>query len=281
MNVFCGNGFSFDLAKRTYIMGILNFTPDSFSDGGEYFNVELAVKRAAELEAMGADIIDLGACSTAPLKKQIDEKTELERVLSVLPLIIKNVSVPVSIDTYRPSVARLALSHGAKIINDESGRFSKEMAAAVKEYNAGWIFMHTGSGSADISVVYKNGVVNAVKESFYDFTIAAQNFGVEESSLCVDMGIGFGKTMSDNAKLIKCIDELKIKGIALLTGVSRKRVLNYLAEEIELKDKENATIVANTVAILGGTDIIRVHNVKSAVICAKIADNLKKGSIYG
>lgn len=281
MNVFCGKDFSFPLAKRTYIMGILNFTPNSFSDGGKYFNVDNAVKRAIELEAEGADIIDVGACSTAPNKEQIDEKTELLRISSVLPLIIKNVSVPVSIDTYRPTVAEFALKNGAKIINDESGRFTREMAVVAKKYNAGWIFMHTGGSNADKSLVYEGGVVKAVKKSFTDFIKKAQDFGIEKKSVCVDMGIGFGKTMSDNTELIKSVNELKLDGVALLTGLSRKRVLNYLTDTIELKDRDNATISANTVAILGGTDIIRVHDVQSAVACAKIADNLKRNNAMG
>lgn len=277
MSAFCGKGFSFILSERTYIMGILNFTPDSFSDGGQYFDVDKAVEKAIELEKDGADIIDLGACSTAPFNEQIDEETEFIRISSVLPLIIKNVSVPVSIDTYRPSIAEIALQNGAKIINDESGVFTNEMAEVAKKHSAGWIFMHTGGGNADMQIAYEGGIVKAVKKSFFDFIKKAEDFGIDKRALCVDMGIGFGKSMSDNTELIKSINELKIDEVALLTGLSRKRVLNYLSGVIEIKDKDIATIAANTVAISGGTDIIRVHDVRSAAIYAKVADKLKRG----
>ena len=277
MSAFCGKGFSFILSERTYIMGILNFTPDSFSDGGQYFDVDKAVEKAIELEKDGADIIDLGACSTGPFNEQIDEETEFIRISSVLPLIIKNVSVPVSIDTYRPSIAEIALQNGAKIINDESGVFTNEMAEVAKKHSAGWIFMHTGGGNADMQIAYEGGIVKAVKKSFFDFIKKAEDFGIDKRALCVDMGIGFGKSMSDNTELIKSINELKIDEVALLTGLSRKRVLNYLSGVIEIKDKDIATIAANTVAISGGTDIIRVHDVRSAAIYAKVADKLKRG----
>lgn len=277
MKTFSGNGFSFSLGERTYIMGILNFTPDSFSDAGEYFTVETALRRAKEMESQCADIIDLGACSTGPGKEQISEQIELGRVSQLLPVLKKAVSVPISIDTYRVSVARYALENGAKIVNDESGLFSEEMAQTVLEHNAGWIFMHTGGESADGTAMYKNGVVSAVKESFLDFIEKAESFGIKRSSLCVDMGIGFGKTLEDNIELIKSASSLKIPGVALLTGLSRKRAIGYMTGENEVKNRDAGTVAANTVAIAGGTDIIRVHDVKSAAGAARAGDKLLRG----
>lgn len=272
--VFAGSGFSFDLGKRTYIMGILNITPDSFSDGGAYFDVQSAVRRAKEMEEEGADILDVGACSTAPNREQADEETELSRLREFLEPVIGAVRIPVSIDTYRPAAARYALKAGAKIINDESGRFSEEMAALCKEYEAGWVYMHTGGGTADDTVRYENGVTRAVREAFDGFTAAAAAYGIPKERLCTDMGIGFGKTMEENIELIRSIKELKIQGIALLAGLSRKRVIGFLSGETAFTDRDYATAAAHTVAIQGGADILRVHNVKAAVSAAKTADGL-------
>lgn len=274
MIAFSGDGFSFLLGKRTYIMGILNYTPDSFSDGGECFSVQSAVKKAKEMELNGADIIDLGACSTAPGREQIDEQTEMERISLSLPAIAENVFVPISIDTYRPSIAKFALENGAKIVNDESGHFTEEMASVVKEHGAGWIFMHTGGKNSDSASEYKCGAVSEVKKAFLDFIERAESFGIKRSSLCVDMGIGFGKTMQDNIDLIGSSAVLKIPDVAMLTSLSRKRVIGYLTGEKEAKNRDSGTIAANTIAIAGKTDIIRVHDVKSAVSAARVADGL-------
>ncbi len=278
MTCFTGGGFSFPLGVRTYIMGILNFTPDSFSDGGEYFSVQSAVERAKEMELSGADIIDFGACSTAPGRERANGQMEFERVERCLPVLVKELSVPVSIDTCRVSVARFALENGAKIVNDESGLFTREMASAVRDYGAGWIFMHTGGESADSTAAYNNGVVSAVRESFLDFVEKAESFGIKRSSLCVDMGIGFGKTHEDNIELIKSAGCLKIPDVALLTGLSRKRVIGYLTGDTKAKDRDAGTLAANTVAIAGKTDIIRVHDVKSALAAARTADGLLRNA---
>ncbi len=279
--VFAGNGFSFPLGKRTYIMGILNITPDSFSDGGTYFDIESAVCRAKEIEAEGADILDVGACSTAPGKEQAGEETELSRLREFLEPVLSAVKIPVSIDTYRPAAALLALKAGAKIINDESGRFSDEMAALCKEYNAGWIYMHTGGGSADKTVGYEQGAAKAVRQSFDGFIAQAASYSIPRERLCLDMGIGFGKTMEENIELIQSIKELKTPDAALLAGLSRKRVIGFLSGETVFSDRDYATAAANTAAIQSGADILRVHNVRAAVGAAKTADGLFRGKEHG
>ncbi len=272
--VFAGSGFSFPLGKRTYIMGILNITPDSFSDGGAYFDVHGAVRRAKEIEQEGADILDVGACSTAPNREQADDETELSRLREFLRPVIGAVGIPVSIDTYRPAAARCALEAGAKIINDERGCFSNEMAALCKEYNAGWIYMHTGGGSADKTVGYEQGASRAVRQSFDGFLAQADVYGIPRERLCLDMGIGFGKTMEENIELIQSVNKLKIPDAALLIGLSRKRVIGFLSGETSFSDRDYATAAANTAAIQGGADILRVHNVRAAVSAAKTADGL-------
>jgi len=278
MSVFSGNGFSFNLGERTYIMGILNYTPDSFSDGGEYFDVRAAVERATLMETCGADIIDIGACSTAPGRAKADEQEELRRISELLPSVVSAVSVPVSIDTYRPNIAKYALGCGAKIVNDESGVFSEDMARIVKKADAGWIYMHTGGTNSDEVSEYDNGIICAVKSSFLDFIERAEKFGIDRSRLCMDMGIGFGKTIENNIELIKSVKDIKVENVALLTGLSRKRVIGYITGESDYKNREAGTIVANTVAIAGGTDVIRIHDVKSAVSAARAADKLIRRS---
>lgn len=274
MSVFSGKGFSFYLGERTYIMGILNYTPDSFSDGGDYYDVRAAAERASEMERLGADIIDIGACSTAPGRVQVDGREELRRVSELLPSVISAVSVPVSIDTYRPEIASYALSCGAGIVNDESGIYSEAMARVVREADAGWIYMHTGGTTSDGVSEYDNGIVSAVKSSFLSFIERAESFGINRSRLCMDMGIGFGKTVENNIELIKSVRDIRVEGVAMLAGLSRKRVIGYITGESDFKNRDAGTIVADTVAIAGGTDIIRVHDVKSAVSAARAADML-------
>ena len=151
------------------------------------------------------------------------------------------------------------------------------MAALCKEYEAGWVYMHTGGGSADDTVRYENGVTRAVREAFDGFVAAATAYGIPKERLCTDMGIGFGKTMEENIELIRSIKELRIQGVALLAGLSRKRVIGFLSGEAAFSDRDYATAAANTVAIIGGADILRVHNAKSAVGAAKTADGLLRG----
>ena len=159
--------FTFDSQKnRALVMGILNVTPDSFSDGGDSFSSEDALKNALKMQNDGADIIDIGACSTAPKNKPVPLNEELSRLKKVFPLIPSKLGVPVSVDTFNKEAAVFALQNGASIVNDESGRFDEEMAAAIKKYGAGWIFMHTGGMSSGETAVYTGGVVACVLSFF-------------------------------------------------------------------------------------------------------------------
>jgi dihydropteroate synthase len=240
------------------IMGILNVTPDSFFDGDAYFSPELAGERALELEAQGADIIDIGAQSTRPGSVPVPPEEELNRLMPVLEKIIGQIKIPVSIDTYYPEVAEQALAHGAAIINDVSGKFNPKMAEVIARYYAGWILMHN-NGGADAVPAYEPDVVTAVKKSLIEMTELAMNFGIAREQLCVDPGIGFGKSREDNLRLIANICELKMDNIALLAGVSRKRVIG---EEYAPHDRLAGTIAAHVMAQMGGADILRVHDVK-------------------
>lgn len=274
MNCFKGNGFSFELNKRTYVMGILNVTPDSFFDGGLYNSVERAVERAIQIEKEGADIIDIGAQSTKPDCKSVSPEDELEIIKEFLIPVVNAVGIPVSVDTFYPNVAEYSLKNGAKIINDVSGSLNGEMAELIKKYNAGWIIMHNPS-SADEPLDYskQGGAVNAVNEFFEKAEETVKKYEIPLESICLDAGIGFGKTYEDNILLIKNTDKFKTQSRAILTALSCKRVTSTNTGAAR-EERLFPTIAANTIAISGKTDFIRVHHIRQAVLAAKMADEI-------
>lgn len=261
--------------QRPLVMGILNVTPDSFFEAGKSFFAESAFNRALQIESDGADIIDIGGCSTSPGKTFASYEEELSRLKTVLPLIPNTVKIPVSIDTFRPQIAKFALENGVAIVNDESGVFSEEMASLVKEYNANWIFMHTGNKTSSEVAVYENGVVENVLGFFKSMKEQALNFGIDENKLCFDYGIGFGKTREDDLTLLKNTDvfsEFK----PLLVGVSNKRVVGQ-ATGREVDERVFGTISAESVSVFLGADVIRTHNVKACVDSINMVAAIKKG----
>ncbi len=261
---------------KTLIMGILNYTPDSFSDGGLYFTPDLAAEHAAEMQKQGADIIDIGCNSTRPGSESLSEADELVRLKEVLSAVKNAVSVPVSVDTFYTECARYALENGAEIINDVSGRFNKEIAALVKAAEAKYIVMHNPCG-ADDSADYPEGVVKHVRSFFEECISGADKAGIAPSDLWLDPGFGFGKSREDNYELLANLEELKISGHPLLIGISRKRFIR----EGSPAESDYATCAANTAAILGGADIIRVHNVPAAVEVRRVAESAMKGEGNG
>lgn len=254
------------------IMGILNITPDSFSDGGEFYSLPRALGRLNKLYEEGADIIDIGACSTAPDNTVVSLEEELKR-LEILPELVKNAKVPLSIDTFRPEVAEFALKNGVSIVNDESGCFNPAMAQIVKKYNAGWIFMHTGGKSSKATTNYENGVVEAVASFFDEMKRNAIDFCIKEEQLCYDCGIGFGKTRGDDIELLK-----NCRAIAqyspLLIGVSRKRVIGELTGKINPKERVAGSVAAAVCCAKNGAGILRVHDVKETSDALKVASIL-------
>ncbi len=258
--------------KTPLVMGVLNITPDSFSDGGEFNGLSSALERLNKLYEEGADIVDIGACSTAPKNKIISVEEELKR-LEFLPELVKSSKVPLSIDTFRPQVARFALENGVSIINDESGSFNVEMAKAVKEYNAGWIFMHTGGKSSKEVSVYENGVTADVLSFFEQMKTKAVDFGINEDCLCYDCGIGFGKSRNDDIELLKNSKTLS-EYSPLLIGVSRKRVIGEITGEENPKDRVAGSVAAAVICAVNGAGVLRVHDVKETVDALKIANIL-------
>ena len=253
------------------VMGILNITPDSFSDGGEFNGLSSALERLNKLYEEGADIIDVGACSTAPDNTIISVEEELKR-LEILPELVKNAKVPLSIDTFRPVVARYALENGVSIINDESGIFNSDMADVVKVHNAGWIFMHTGGKSSKEITEYDNGVTKDVLSFFSDMKKQAIDYGINEEKLCFDCGIGFGKSRDDDIVLLKNCKVLS-QYSPLLIGVSRKRVIGELTGEKNPKDRVAGSVAVAVCCAKSGAGVLRVHDVKET------ADALKVSSI--
>ncbi|MBQ6023471.1 MAG: dihydropteroate synthase [Clostridia bacterium] len=260
---FSFSGGSLPLGRRTYIMGILNVTPDSFYDGGRYFDPAAAVKKAVSLAEEGADIIDIGALSTRPNAERASEAEELRRLRAVLPQIRRETPLPLSVDTYRPAVARYCLDEGADIVNDVSGVFNEDMAALIKAYAAGWVVMHAGPRDAktETETEYPGGVVRDVQAFFYGMIEKCAAFGVPEEKLCLDPGFGFAKNNRQNTALLQGLRTLDTRGCALLAGLSRKRFVRAAAMSETEPDVLNATLAADLICASAGADILRVHDV--------------------
>ena len=263
--------------KRPLIMGIVNVTPDSFSDGGTHASVSEAIAFGEQLLAEGADILDIGGESTRPYSKAVSPEEEQNRVLPVIQEIRKiDKSIILSIDTRNASTAQKALNAGVDIVNDTSAiEWDKEMASIVKESGSPIIITHA-SATPDIMQTktdYKD-VVEDIFDYFYNKINILTKFGIEKNKIIIDPGIGFGKTTSQNFEIIKRIHELKTLGCAILVGHSRK---NFIKETI---CSENTDILDTATAILTErlieqkVNIIRVHNVESSNIAKKLCKSL-------
>ena len=275
--MFKAGNFEFPLGKRTYVMGILNYTPDSFSDGGMYNTPEKALEHALEMQSQGADIIDIGANSTRPDAVILPAKEEKERLVQVIGSLKGKINAAISVDTFYPECAEAALESGAVIINDVSGVFNEEMAALAVKYGAGYVVMHNPCGSAAVAE-YEQGIVEEVRKFFLDALTLAGKCGLPKSRLCLDMGFGFGKSYENNLELLRDMEWLKFKGVALLAAASRKRFIGTASGEKSCAMRDAGTVAAHTAAIAGGADIIRVHDVFSAVQGARVADAIyRKG----
>ena len=254
--------------KKPIVMGILNVTPDSFFDGGKAFSLNAIKSKVNTLCKQGADIIDVGACSTAPGNTLASEEEELARVREFLPCILENSKVPVSIDTFRPEVAELAASMGVQIINDESGCFSEAMATVIKNYRCGWIFMHTGNGTSNDVAQYEKGVVSDVLSFFSRMRKQALDFGIDKDCLCYDCGIGFGKNRNDDIELLSSCDAL-IRFSPLLVGASRKRVIGELTGKTDPSERLEGSVAVAKLLAEDGVDVLRVHDVAETVQAIK------------
>lgn len=259
--------------RRTLVMGILNVTPDSFSDGGKYINRDDAISHGIKLAAEGSDIIDIGGESTRPGAEPLSLEDELNRVIPVIKELAKEVQIPISIDTYKSEVAREALNAGASIINDISGLKSDDkMAGIAAEYDVPVVVMHIKGTPRDMQINphYEN-MMSEVRNSLAESVNIALNAGVDKNKIIVDPGIGFGKDLMDNFSLIKNLDYFKSLGHFILIGPSRK---SFLWKTLDVSPDETieATAAAVTACIMAGADIVRIHDVKEVMNAVKVAD---------
>ncbi len=261
--------------KIPKVMGILNLTPDSFYDGGKYNSEKDAIQQTGKMLKEGADFIDIGAYSSRPGAKNISKKEELQRILPVIRLILREFpGVLVSVDTFRSEVARKCIEAGACMINDISGgNLDKKMFDTVAELQVPYILMHMPGTPQTMQKMAKYNDV--VKELIYYFSKkVSQLRDLEVNDIILDVGFGFGKTLDQNYELLKNLDLFKILDLPILTGVSRKSML-YKFLNIEPEDALNATSIVNTLALMKGTDILRVHDVKQAVESVKLFQKIK------
>lgn len=261
MKKFRYSNGEFVLSGKGLIMGILNVTPDSFSDGGSFFKPEDAVCHAKKMICDGADIIDIGAMSTRPGSIPISWQEEIERIGPVLKALCSLSEIVISVDTVNPETADYALSCGANIINDVSGCFNKDVASVVKKYNAGWIITHTGNVPSGTVLDYPDGVVNSVNEFFDEVVCSCEKSGVDKEYICLDPGFGFAKTTEDNIELLKNLEKLVRTDIAFMTALSRKRFIGAITGIADASERLAGTLTADIFALMKGADIVRVHDV--------------------
>ncbi|MGM8213018.1 dihydropteroate synthase [Virgibacillus sp. W0430] len=264
---------TFNLRSRTHIMGILNVTPDSFSDGGSYVNIDDAVKQARKMESQGADIIDIGGESTRPGHEKVTVTEELARVLPVIEAVKKQVNVPISIDTYKAETARHAIEAGADIINDIWGaKADPEMAAVAATYEVPIILMHNRMDQKYESLL---GDMQADLQRSIQMAIEA---GVRRDNIILDPGIGFAKTMEHNLQVMNGLEELVALGYPLLLGTSRKSFIGHVLD-VPAEARDNGTGATTCLGIAKGVHIVRVHNVQMHYELARMMDAMLKGKV--
>lgn len=269
------------LGKRTCIMGILNVTPDSFSDGGEFFTLDDAVAQGLKLFEDGADLLDIGGESTRPFSDAVSVEEEIRRVIPVIENLAARISIPISIDTTKADVARKAIEAGASIINDVSAlRVDHGLADVAAEYGVPVILMHMlgTPKTMQMDPVYDD-LIKEIKEFLKNAVDYAQSKGISKSKIIIDPGIGFGKTVEHNLLLIKHLHEFKTLDVPILIGLSRKAFIRNILKDTTVKDinpglpvVETGTQASVAAAVLNGAHMVRVHNVANIRTTLKIVD---------
>jgi dihydropteroate synthase len=266
-------------SERTLVMGVLNVTPDSFSDGGRFQDLGRAVARAEEMVAEGADILDVGGESTRPGGGPVPAEEESRRVVPVIERLSGRVTVPISVDTTKSPVARAALGAGAEIVNDISGlRFDPQVADEAARARAGLVLMHSrGSAEAMHSLPPVADIMAEVTERLKACVAEAEGRGVERAAIVVDPGIGFGKSQGQNLELLARLGEFArlFADLPVLVGTSRKSFIGRLLAGAHTDERLHGTMATVTAAVLAGAHIVRVHDVKAAVETVRVADALK------
>lgn len=259
----------FDFEKKTYVMGILNVTPDSFSDGNEFYNVDAALKHAMQMISEGADIIDVGGESTRPGYTQISDEEEIERVSPVIEALKKETDVPISLDTYKAGVAKAGILAGADLINDIWGlKYDENIARVIADNNKACCIMHNRDNTdyAD----FEQDVLNDLAESIR----IAKKYGISDDKIILDPGVGFAKDTEQNLKAIALISNMRHMGYPVLLGVSRKSVIGNVLGIANKKERLYGTIALDLEGMKLGARILRVHDVKAHVDAVKMTEAL-------
>ena len=260
-----------EFSKNPLIMGILNVTPDSFSDGGKFFSVDDAVKHAIQMEKDGADFIDIGGESTRPGSKSISLKEERKRVVPVLEKLVNKIKIPISIDTYKSEIAKESLDIGASMINDITAlRGDEKLAEVVAEYYLPICLMHMKGTPQNMQVNPEyDDVVREIKEFLKERSEYAISKGIKKRNIIIDPGLGFGKRtgegIEDNLEILNRLPELKELGYPIMVGASRKKFIGYFfgdEKPLPVEKRLEGSLAAAIVAITNGANIIRVHDVK-------------------
>ena len=263
--------------RETLVMGIVNVTPDSFSDGGKFFSPEVAISHASKLITQGADIIDIGGESTRPGAEQVSESEELKRVIPVIEKIrIDNPTILISIDTTKASVAKHAVEAGADIINDVSGlSFDNNMIGIVESFNIPVVIMHMKGNPQNMQLnpKYKD-IVNEILDFFkMKIKIAIQS-GINRSMIILDPGIGFGKTVEHNFELLSRLNEFNVLELPIMIGPSRKSFIG-ITLDLPPEDRVEGTAAAVSAGVMNGASIVRVHDVKSMKRVVRIIEKVR------
>jgi dihydropteroate synthase len=270
--------FSFDFTQKTYVMGILNVTPDSFSDGGKFLEKSKAIKRAIQMVEDGADIIDIGGESTRPGSEPITIEEELQRTIPVITAVSKEIRQPVSIDTYKSEVAKRALDAGASLVNDISGlKFDPKMRNVIAHYEVPVILMHIKGTPNNMQ---QNPIYEALIPEILDYlresVNIAESSGIPRDKILIDPGIGFGKTFEQNLEIIHNLKIFSFLEKPICIGPSRKAFIGKILETTSTDERLEGTAAAVSASILNGANIVRVHDVKEMVRVAKVADAIMR-----
>ena len=266
------DGKQLELKDRTLIMGILNGTPDSFSDGGRYNTPETAIAHAKEMIQQGADILDVGVESTRPGHTQISVAEEIQRMQDILLPVLEVATVPVSVDTYRAETADFALSHGAHILNDIWGlKYDKDMAAVAAKYDVPVIIMHN-QNTTDY-----DDIIDDMKAFFFSSVDLALKEGVKPQNIWLDPGIGFGKDYAQNVEVIQRLGEITVYEYPVLLAPSRKRFIGTILNDLPAQERDEGTVATCITGMIQGVDMVRVHNVEMHKRAITVADVLLRG----
>jgi len=264
----------FDFSKRSYVMGILNVTPDSFSDGARFYDLDAAIKHGMEMAEQGADIIDVGGESTRPGADTVSADEEIRRTEPVIRELSKRIDIPLSIDTTKAVVARRALDAGAEIVNDVSAlRADPEMVDVAVSYQAPVVLMHMlGSPKTMQQDICYDSIIEDITDFLKERIDFAINNGVERNKIIIDPGIGFGKSVgNDNFEIIREMRSFDSLGLPVLVGPSRKAFIGRLLDA-EVDERDIGSLATVSIAIHNGANIVRVHNVAQTKMASKVAD---------